>query len=185
MQGWSWGPGAVNAAYPPPNLSFENVCTSPETEDVTPTPLPTATFLPAVPAVTTTTEFPVESATAVPLPEDSPSLASPDLEPTASTNATIAGQPAVPTRDLKAVETSLPSPTLSSSLASTEFAQPTPDTVSVLASVSGSIPTRQGQQDTNKRVEISTDPPKSLSVVGQGVEVPDLRALPLMGGSER
>jgi hypothetical protein len=216
LQGWSWGPGAVNAAYPPPNLSFENVCTSSEAEDVTPTPSPTslvfapadtpisetrqsqptatitntplptstipptATISPAVMAMPTTTELPSESATAVPVAEESPIITPPVLEPTAITNATITGQLTVPNQDPEVVANSLPSPTHLPSPESTLVTQPTPDTAVALASESGSIPTRHGQQDTNKRVEISTDPPQSSSVVGDGVQVPDLRVLPLV-----
>ena len=41
VDGWSWGPGAVNQAVPPPDISFDEVCQA-ETIN-TPTPSPTAT----------------------------------------------------------------------------------------------------------------------------------------------
>jgi hypothetical protein len=70
MQGWSWGPGAVNVAFPPPNLSFETVCTSFEAEDVTPTPTPTSlVFAPAdTPISETRQSQPTATITNTPLP---------------------------------------------------------------------------------------------------------------------
>ena len=41
VDGWSWGPGAVNQALPPPDISFEEVCQAEATD--TPAPSPTAT----------------------------------------------------------------------------------------------------------------------------------------------
>jgi len=41
VEGWSWGPGALNQAVPPPNIKFDEVC---QTEAInTPAPAPSAT----------------------------------------------------------------------------------------------------------------------------------------------
>lgn len=42
VEGWTWGPGGVNQAIPPPNLSFDAVCLPP------PTATPTATATPVL-----------------------------------------------------------------------------------------------------------------------------------------
>lgn len=51
IQGWSWGPGSVTNAIPPPDISFGDVCqiavTPTATATPTPTPTPSATPLPA------------------------------------------------------------------------------------------------------------------------------------------
>jgi hypothetical protein len=79
VEGWSWGPGAVNQAVPPPDLTFEDVCQSEATD--TPTPTPSATIVPPVvvntplPAATgdntqpaTATASPTAASTATALP---------------------------------------------------------------------------------------------------------------------
>ena len=43
VEGWTWGPGGVNQAIPPPNISFDEVCLPP------PTATPTATATPIPP----------------------------------------------------------------------------------------------------------------------------------------
>jgi hypothetical protein len=215
MQGWSWGPGAVNAAFAPPNLSFENICTSSKLEDATATPTPTslvfapadtpisetrqnlpastitttpsptltipptATTLPAVTALPTSTQMPTIIAGDVPVVGDNLRSTPANFDPIASTD-NADGVPAVPSPELRAAATSLPSPTYSPSPEGTKVVQTTPDAEVALASDIGSIPTRQGDQDTNKRVEISSDPPPKISVVGEGAQIPDLRVLPLM-----
>ncbi len=52
VDGWSWGPGGVSQAIPPPNLTFDQVClpaatVTPVPPTATPTPTATATLIPA------------------------------------------------------------------------------------------------------------------------------------------
>jgi hypothetical protein len=70
IQGWSWGPGAVNLAYSPPDLSFENICTASAVEDATATPSSTAiVFVPAdTPAGESTQSLPTGTLTPTPSP---------------------------------------------------------------------------------------------------------------------
>ncbi|MCA9941244.1 MAG: hypothetical protein KC418_21535 [Anaerolineales bacterium] len=49
VDGWSWGPGSVTAAIPPPDITFADVCSAPP---ASPTVAPTATATPAPPTVT-------------------------------------------------------------------------------------------------------------------------------------
>lgn len=86
IQGWSWGPGAVNAAIAPPPMDFEDVCTDGTGSDsrVTPgaaivvtvpptavpaTPLPTATSAP------TPTLQPTATPPPTPVPTNPPAAA--------------------------------------------------------------------------------------------------------------
>lgn len=46
MEGWSWGPGSANAAIPPPDLSFQDICQAPATPTAVP-PTPTWTPMPS------------------------------------------------------------------------------------------------------------------------------------------
>ena len=84
VEGWSWGPGAVNLAVPPPDISFEEVCQSPVTD--TPSPSPTATNTTAAIIVT-------------PLATPMPSLEAVDTAvpgvPTATGTSTATNQPTV------------------------------------------------------------------------------------------
>jgi hypothetical protein len=70
IQGWSWGPGAVNQAYSPPDLSFKDVCTAAIADDATATPK--ATALVFIPADTPTGEMNqshlTETLTSTPMP---------------------------------------------------------------------------------------------------------------------
>jgi hypothetical protein len=55
VHGWSWGPGSVSQAVPPPATSFETVCQVPATATPPPTLTPTATAVPPTPTPTITT----------------------------------------------------------------------------------------------------------------------------------
>ena len=103
VEGWSWGPGAVNQAVPPPDISFEEVCQAEATN--TPAPSPTAAkvvmaTLTVVDAATTTPGPVAVVQRAKPGPaETSPSqgaqmIAEPKAEPTAP--LTLNGEGIVP-----------------------------------------------------------------------------------------
>lgn len=59
VEGWTWGPGSVTEAVPPPEVTFEEICTV--AEIATPQPSPTVTAAPPPAAVS-------QAATAAPLP---------------------------------------------------------------------------------------------------------------------
>ena len=93
VDGWSWGPGSVSDAVPPPDLSFADVCEAPATATpVTPegtpivinTLMPTAVLPTSTPVLVTQTSTPVQSAT-------------PTQSATATVAATAAGGMAAPT----------------------------------------------------------------------------------------
>ncbi len=68
VQGWSWGPGSVSAAVPPPVTSFEAVCQVPPTATLEPTPTltavpPTLTAVPPTPTSAPEISFSVDTAT--------------------------------------------------------------------------------------------------------------------------
>lgn len=90
VQGWSWGPGAVNAALPPPVVSFDEVCTSAVVETDTATPAPTSEPVVFVPEDTPTSEViqsqPTSTATATPLPTST-------IPPTATVAALATAMP--------------------------------------------------------------------------------------------
>lgn len=80
IDGWSWGPGNVNEAIAPPDLTFDDVCqTAPP-----PTATPTATATPIPPTAT-----PIPP-TATPVPPTSPPA--PDISFRADTTQITAGQ---------------------------------------------------------------------------------------------
>lgn len=60
VQGWSWGPGSVSAAVPPPPTSFESVCQVPAT--ATPEPTPTWTAVPPTPTSAPEISFSADAA---------------------------------------------------------------------------------------------------------------------------
>lgn len=110
VQGWSWGPGAVNEAIAPPPTAFEDVCQAPVTATSAPTntPSPTATLLPtntavppsvtptatAVPASPTATTV---SATVTPLPSQTASATAQPVAPQSPTGADSIVAPATAT----------------------------------------------------------------------------------------
>ena len=86
IQGWSWGPGAANSAYPPPNLSFDDVCRSSAVESDTATPPATPiVFVPAdTPAGQAAQNQPTATITFTPLPTSTnPATATKSLAATA------------------------------------------------------------------------------------------------------
>ena len=92
VEGWSWGPGAVNQAVPPPDLSFDEVCQTAATN--TPTSSPTATNTQPAIVITlaaTATRNPAQAATAA-LPSSTPT-SSPTVEPTLIQQATMTPVP--------------------------------------------------------------------------------------------
>ncbi len=69
VEGWSWGPGAVNQAVPPPDISFDEICQTAATNTPTPSPTPTDTR-PAIvitPQPTAALDDPPTAAAAVPI----------------------------------------------------------------------------------------------------------------------
>jgi hypothetical protein len=86
VQGWSWGPGSVNAAIAPPVMSFDDVC-NPSSGEPTVTPKAAIVVTPqptAVPA----TSAPVQTATAI------PATSTPTPQPTATSVNTVIPSPA-------------------------------------------------------------------------------------------
>ena len=80
VDGWSWGPGAVNAALAPPDLSFDDICgeAAGNVGDATPTSSPTPIIF---------------------MPQNTPESNSPPLPPahTATSLPTVTGRAAVAT----------------------------------------------------------------------------------------
>ena len=114
VEGWSWGPGAVNQAVPPPEISFDAICQTAPTN--TPTSSPTATN--TQPAIvvslpSTATRAPSRAATATQLPNTATSTpaASPTAAAVVSPTATPHAAQQAPTATDTAVllqETTLP-----------------------------------------------------------------------------
>lgn len=98
VDGWSWGPGAANQAFPPANLSFEEICLDPATNTPTPSPSPTITSTAAVIVVT-----PMAANTRSPSVVETVATDRPTTTPTRSATA-------VPTATASTIETNTPLP---------------------------------------------------------------------------
>ncbi len=96
VQGWSWGPGAVNEAVAPPNYTFEEVCQLPATDTATPSPSLTPGDTPTsiiVSVPDTATPGSTEPVTAVPSSPTSTPTNQAQHSPTPTTTTSIAASP--------------------------------------------------------------------------------------------
>ncbi|MFN2123446.1 MAG: hypothetical protein ACK2UP_08110 [Candidatus Promineifilaceae bacterium] len=158
--------------------------TSTSTPSATPTIQPTATeSLPAT-AVMTSTPFPTSSATAVvavaeQVTNDTQFVA----EPTAAREASASGYPASDEQELQPTATLMP-PTSLPVVESSESSMATPEAVIAMAKPERSLPTRQREQETKMRVEVTADQASDLTVVGIDAQVPDLRVQPSTTGEQ-
>lgn len=116
VEGWSWGPGSVSAAIPPPAMTFDEICNASAGE-------PTATPKAAIVVTPQPTAVPATSApvqTATPIPATSTPLPTP--QPTATTAGTAV--PAAPVTQIT-VTTAPPQPTAAPTQIQAEIAAPT------------------------------------------------------------
>jgi len=109
IEGWSWGPGAVNQAYPPPQISFDEVCQAEPTN--TPTSSPTATNTRPALVITPQVVNTQESSVAVTATATSPSVSgtnTPVPEPTATNTAVLSPTAQTPNQTAAATATVQP-----------------------------------------------------------------------------
>ena len=96
IQGWSWGPGAVNAAIAPPPLTFADVCESEQEggPQVTPGAAIVVTIPPtAVPATAAVTQTAAPTSTPPPTATRPPTAVSPTVTAAAQTIVTVTAAP--------------------------------------------------------------------------------------------
>jgi hypothetical protein len=216
IQGWSWGPGAVNQAYSPPDLTFENVCTSAAVDDATATPTatsnifmvddtptneplrsqqtetptttpsatptipPTATTINQLTAVPTNTPQPTVTTALVPAATEPISVVAPiEPQPIVSQTVVVAEPSTNHEREQKAESSLQVTPTPLPQARDDELNQTPPAAIIALAEPGETLPTRQSEMETKKRVEVTADQPKNFLVIGTEAHVPDLRALPV------
>jgi Tfp pilus assembly protein PilW len=132
----------------------------------------------------TSTPFPTSSATAVvavaeQVTNDTQFVA----EPTAAREASASGYPASDEQELQPTATLMP-PTSLPVVESSESSMATPEAVIAMAKPERSLPTRQREQETKMRVEVTADQASDLTVVGIDAQVPDLRVQPSTTGEQ-
>ncbi len=143
VDGWSWGPGAANAAYPPPEISFDDVCLSAEVVADTATPTPTEKPVVFIPATATRSAARVSSATATPLP----------------TSGSTVTETAAPTNTAAPVSTSVPANTAAPT--NTETPPPSPPASPTVApAASPSLPEATAPGTTAESVVSDEQPPQ-------------------------
>lgn len=124
VQGWSWGPGSVSQAIPPPEISFADVCSNsmPAQASETPTVTPTAVLFAPVEAATNTLAPALPSNTPSPMPT---STRTPPHTPTPQSTATL--PPTVlPLATGTVVQTQAPQATMQETLPVAGTGTPTP-----------------------------------------------------------
>lgn len=204
VEGWSWGPGAVNQAIPPPAISFEDVCVTNQADEPTITPSPTqepVIFMPedtptAVPAqrqpvvtmTSTTAPSATSPATATALPTSTPLPVS--TATIALTAETVPSSQADPSNQSTVVpeatavialdEAEMPpnSPATSQPLPKPS---PTPEVLQSMPQASAAavlavapVEVRPVQKDTKSIMEQRIEPKRDLPVIGDSYEMGNL-----------
>lgn len=192
IQGWSWGPGAVNAAIAPPPLSFADVCQSEQDggAQVTPGAAIVVTIPPtAVPASPVATQTAAPTSTPPPTVTRPPTVVPPTVTAAAPTIVTVTAAPqqaatatpVPPSPTALSPEAAVPAEPLTTP---SELASPTPVAEAQTASVAvgGQALPQETMPPTAvrpvrsepERAKIAAAPTeaRSLAVVGAGVVPP-------------
>lgn len=201
VQGWSWGPGSVSQAIPPPDTSFADVCSNSLPAQATETPTVTAsaivfapdeaatnTAAPALPSSTpppTPTSTRTPPATATPLPTTTlPATATPPSTGTVvQTQAPQAtAQETVPVTDTRApasagqvdVASEPVVPTLTPSAVPSVAVVPTPEQERVAAAIAPEslASSTLSRQNSKQSSLTANETTPQFSVIGSDAEVP-------------
>lgn len=166
VDGWVWGPGSVNQASPPPDLTFDDVC---GTASATDTPVPTWTRTPSLVGTRPPTATPTRPPTLAP-----PATATPTSSPAAARSSpTASPMPGQPTATPHGGAPIPPSPT-SRPLGPTptRFAFPTPTQIGTLAENGAAPATAQPAGDDETTPTRFLFPTATPAAVAQGPAAP-------------
>lgn len=204
VEGWSWGPGAVNAAIAPPALTFDDICSESNqgSPQVTPGAAIVLTLPPtAVPATAAATQTPTpRPATATPTPTPLPTQAA-RASATSVQQATVPPTVGSPTATPGPI---VPSPTPPAAGTATNVvttAQPPSPTPIPPATAAPVVAPDEPLQNTPPAAEVATIParagpdwakvaaapvatvPLEVTVIGAGIAAPTVPVVQAAQGS--
>ena len=156
VEGWSWGPGAVNQAVPPPDISYEEICQAEAAN--TPTPSPTAAQI----VIFTPTPLPRHSEEAA-IPAENmvprPETAVPASAMVTEQSSQIGTEEG---RDMTGI------PVVIATLTVVDAATTTPGLVSIVQRAKSGPEETRPSQDAKMIAEPEAEPTAPLTLIGEG-----------------